>query len=113
MPLQKALVPIDLSGSLDTKTDEKLVLSSKLVELENAVFTKGKSVEKRFGYSALGTELVDGSTLPTGEALTSLEDELLVFGSNKLYSYASGLTKWVDRGGFRSVDATSTAGPTG
>lgn len=108
MPLQKALVPIDLSGSLDTKTDEKLVLSSKLVELENAVFTKGKSVEKRFGYSALGTELVDGSTLPTGEALTSLEDELLVFGSNKLYSYASGLTKWVDRGGFRSVDATST-----
>mgnify|MGYP007000432833 len=45
MPLQKALVPIDLSGSLDTKTDEKLVLSSKLVELENAVFTKGKSVE--------------------------------------------------------------------
>jgi len=108
MPLQKALVPIDLSGSLDTKTDEKLVLSSKLVELENAVFTKGKSVEKRFGYSALGTELVDGSTLPTGEALTSLEDELLVFGSNKLYSYASGLTKWVDRGGFRSVDATSS-----
>ena len=96
MPLQKALVPIDLSGSLDTKTDEKLVLSSKLVELENAVFTKGKSVEKRFGYSALGTELVDGSTLPTGEALTSLEDELLVFGSNKLYSYASGLTTYVD-----------------
>ena len=107
MTLQKALVPVDLSGSLDTKTDEKLVLSSKLVELENAVFTKGKSVEKRYGYDALGTEIIGGSSLPTGEALTSLEDELLVFGSNKLYSYAQGLTKWVERGGFRSIDATS------
>ena len=107
MPLQKALVPVDLSGSLDTKTDEKLVLSSKLVELENAVFTKGKSVEKRYGYNALGKEILAGTTLPTGEALTSLEDELLVFGSNKLYSYAQGLTKWVDRGGFRSIDTQS------
>lgn len=107
MALEKALVPIDLSGSIDTKTDQKLVLPSNLVELENGVFTRGSTITKRYGYDALGTEVLDGTALPTGEALTSLEDELLVFGSNKLYSYASGLTKWVDRGGFRSVDATS------
>lgn len=107
MALQKAMVPIDLSGSIDTKTDQKLVLPTNLVELENGVFTRGSVVTKRYGYDALGTEVLDGTALPTGEALTSLEDELLAFGSNKLYSYASGLTKWIDRGGFRSVDATS------
>ena len=93
MALEKALVPIDLSGSIDTKTDQKLVLPSNLVELENGVFTRGSTITKRYGYDALGTEVLDGTALPTGEALTSLEDELLVFGSNKLYSYASGLTK--------------------
>ncbi len=107
MALEKALVPIDLSGSIDTKTDQKLVLPTNLVELENGVFTRGSVITKRYGYDALGTNVLDGTSLPTGEALTSLEDELLVFGSNKLYSYASGLTRWVDRGGFRSVDATS------
>jgi hypothetical protein len=107
MALQKAMVPIDLSGSIDTKTDEKLVLPTNLIELENGVFTKGSVITKRYGYDALGATVLDGTALPTGEALTSLEDELLAFGSNKLYSYASGLDRWIDRGGFRSVDATA------
>ena len=107
MALQKAMVPIDLSGSIDTKTDEKLVLPTNLIELENGVFTKGSVITKRYGYDALGVEVLDGTALPTGEALTSLEDELLTFGSNKLYSYASGLDRWIDRGGFRSIDATA------
>ena len=107
MALQKAMVPIDLSGSIDTKTDEKLVLPTNLIELENGVFTKGSGITKRYGYDALGATVLDGTALPTGEALTSLEDELLAFGSNKLYSYASGLDRWIDRGGFRSVDATA------
>ncbi len=107
MALQKAMVPIDLSGSIDTKTDEKLVLPTNLIELENGVFTKGSVITKRYGYDALSTTVIDGSALPTGEALSSLEDELLVFGSNKLYTYASGLDRWIDRGGFRSVDATA------
>ena len=101
------MVPIDLSGSIDTKTDEKLVLPTNLIELENGVFTKGSVITKRYGYDALSTTVIDGSALPTGEALSSLEDELLAFGSNKLYSYASGLDRWIDRGGFRSVDATA------
>ena len=87
MALQKAMVPIDLSGSIDTKTDEKLVLPTSLVELENGVFTKGSVITKRYGYDALSTTVIDGTALPTGEALSSLEDELLVFGSNKLFLF--------------------------
>ena len=53
MTLQKQLVSVDLSGGIDTKTDEKLVLPSSLVELENGVFTVGSSITKRNGYSKL------------------------------------------------------------
>ena len=107
MPLQKTLVSVDLSGGIDTKTDQKLVLPSSLVELENGVFTVGSSITKRNGYSKLQDTQLDGTALPTGDALTSLKNELLVFGSNKLYSYTSGLGRWLDRGGFRS--ATTSA----
>ena len=40
MSLQKTTIPILLTDGLDQKTDEKLVLPSKLLELENGVFTK-------------------------------------------------------------------------
>lgn len=108
MTLQKQLVSVDLSGGIDTKTDEKLVLPSSLVELENGVFTVGSSITKRNGYSKLQDVQLDGTALPTGDALTSLKNELLVFGSNKLYSYTSGLGRWLDRGGFRSATTSAS-----
>jgi len=37
MALAKAFIPVDLSGGVDTKTDQKMVLPSNLTELENGV----------------------------------------------------------------------------
>ena len=39
MPLQKALVPVDIVAGLDTKTDEKL--TAKLTDLQNGRYTVG------------------------------------------------------------------------
>ena len=88
MALQKAMVPIDLSGSIDTKTDQKLVLPTNLVELENGVFTRGVQLVQN-DMDMIAWRFTDSTALPTGEALTSLEDELLAFGSNKLSARAS------------------------
>ena len=108
MPLDKALIPVDLSGSLDTKTDQKMVLPTKLTELENGVFTKGSTITKRNGYSKLSRS-ISGSTssISSGDALSTFQDELLLFSNSELYSYVDGREEWVDKGGSLSVNVSS------
>ena len=107
MPLQKALVPVDIVSGLDTKTDEKL--TAKLTDLQNGRYTVGSQISKRLGYSSLSQDIAGTtSTLAAGDGVASFQDELLAFSSSKLYSYSSGLSKWVDRGQFLSVKCNST-----
>jgi hypothetical protein len=108
MPLEKTLIPIDLSGSLDTKTDQKMVLPSKLTELENGVFTKGSTITKRNGYSKLSRSVSGSATsISSGDALGIFQDELLLFSDSILYSYVNGRSEWVNKGGTLSVNVTS------
>lgn len=51
MALEKVLVPVDLSGSLNTKTDQKMVLQSELTGLENGVLGPAAPLQK-------GTDIV-------------------------------------------------------
>ena len=72
--LEKVFVPVDLSGSLDTKTDPKLVLPSKLTALENGVFTVGSTITKRQGYSKLSTAVAGSATnITSGDALATFQ----------------------------------------
>ena len=108
MPLDKTLIPIDLSGSLDTKTDQKMVLPTKLTGLENGVFTKGSTITKRNGYSKLSRSVSGSSTLiSSGDALSTFQNELLLFSNSNLYSYVNGRDEWVDKGGTLSVTVTA------
>ena len=107
MPLEKLLVPGDLSGGIDTKTDEKMVLPSSLLTAENAVFTKGSVITKRFGYSSLGKSIAGSTSISSGDALTRFQNELLLFSSSNLYSYSSGRDEWIDKGGSLSVTIES------
>ncbi len=107
MPLQKALVPVDIVAGLDTKTDEKL--TAKLTDLQNGRYTIGSQISKRLGYTSMSQDIA-GSTskLTTGDGLTSFQDELLEFSGSKLYSYSNGITKWVDRGSYLSLKVNAT-----
>src|SRR5689334_17342951 len=99
MALQKQVVRMSVDGGLDTKSDEKNVIATDFLELENVRFSKTKAFIKRNGYNAY-TNNVLGSTTPidSGKALATFNDELLRYDQNNLYSYSSAENKWVDKG---------------
>lgn len=99
MALQKQIVRMSAQGGLDTKTDEKNVLPTNFLELENVVFTKTGAFSKRFGYSAYTKSILESSErISSGQAATTFKQELLKYSSNNLYSYAQSENKWVDKG---------------
>ena len=111
MPLEKVFVPVDLSGGVDTKTDQKMVLPSSLTELENGVFTTGTTITKRKGYSKLRRNVsgpAGTSSISSGDALARFQNELLLFSDSTLYSYTSGREEWISKGGSRSVTVESS-----
>lgn len=83
MPLQPQPYALQFQGGLDSQTDSKQVGYTKLIDLQNAVFTKNTTLVKRNGYKALGTG-VDGSSYPytVANAVTSLPSTIggVLFG---------------------------------
>ena len=80
MTLERDIVAIPFVGGIDTKTDAKSVLPTKLVDLQNGEFTEVGTMKKRPGY----TELCQ---VTGAKAVGSRRDELLVATKQKLYSY--------------------------
>lgn len=104
MALQKQNIQLSIVDGLDTKTDDKNVLATKFLELENCVFTKTGSLAKRFGNDILSTNLADGSgTLSSGMGLASFKDELLHFDGSKAHSYVDSSDAWTEKGSAVSV----------
>jgi hypothetical protein len=100
MPVTKQLVPVDLTGGLNTKTDSKSLQPGQLKDLRNGVYTKGSRVDKRFGYDQVDMAQTIFSETIGGEAdgIATYQDELLVYADQHLYSYAQGANGWVDKG---------------
>lgn len=101
--LQKQSITLNFGSGLDTKTDPKLVVPGKLLELQNGVFKKGGAISKRNGMDELSSETTSLTEVPAGESGAVFNDELLRFGAQKVYSYAEGLDKWIDKGSAVSV----------
>jgi len=108
MALQKQTIPILLTDGLDQKTDDKLVLPSKLLELENGVFTKAGRINKRNGYDVLNTRIEDGGTITNGEALGVFKDELNLYSGTNLYSYSEATESWKNKGFLTATIIEST-----
>lgn len=112
--LARQVIPVSFSGGLDTKTAEQLVVPGKFLVLENCVRRKTGRIEKRNGFSALGTGTTNrpaphtGSPLSEGKKLSTLADELVLRDSNSLYSYAESNNSWDYKGECPSVSVTST-----
>ncbi len=100
MPVTKQLVPVDLTGGLNTKTDPKSLQPGQLKDLRNAVYRKGNRIDKRSGYDNIPiTETIFAEAIG-GEAdgIATYQDEMLVYADRHLYSYAQGANGWVDKG---------------
>jgi len=98
MSLQYEIVRVDVAGGIDTKTDDKLVINGRLIDLENGVFTKGTTISKRNGYTALKNKDIAGTTISGGSALGQFKKELFRFASSKLYTYASSRGEFINKG---------------
>lgn len=98
MALMTQDISIPLASGIDTKTDPKLVQTPRLLNLENAVFTKIGSVQKRPGYDVLSTTITDDTLITTGEGLARFDDELIQISGKTLYSYIEANDEWISRG---------------
>jgi hypothetical protein len=109
MALQPASLPLPFGGGLETQQDPKQVPTSRLIDLQNAVFNRATAISKRNGYRALGRR-VDTLAMDyvTPHGLARRDDELLLFADDHALSYRPSSDTWSDSGGVASVVATDT-----
>lgn len=91
-------IAVPLGGGLDTKTDAKVVLPSKMTVLENSEFTKGGSAKKRFGYDRVPLQTSDGTAISDELGLATKEQELLLLTQSSVYSYDTKEGTFRDKG---------------
>lgn len=104
MALQKQNIPVIFGRGLDTKTDEKVVQADRMLELENAVFTKKMSFSTRFGATKLPNAIIGSTqTITNPKKLMTFQDELLLVANNNLYSYVPSNEAWASRGSISAV----------
>jgi hypothetical protein len=99
-------------GGLDSKTDSKQVGYSKLLDLQNAVFTKQTTLQKRNGYHAKGrtVDAHDGgipAPYANPQGLAVRDSELLLFADAAALSYRPSTDTWQHVGAVQSVPASS------
>ena len=107
MALQKQKIAMPIVDGIDTKGDDKTVLPTRFLELENVVFTNPGSMKKRFGYKPLNKKIIGSSDISSGSAVSSLADELVMYSNNKLFSYSEGEDAWSDKGEIRYCNSYS------
>lgn len=98
MPSDWQNLSIPFVGGIDTKTDSKLVMPTRLSELENGVFTKHGSLKKRRGNLVTRPVDIDGNDIGSSLGLAVRNDELLLAAQGHLYSYGSATDSWIEAG---------------
>lgn len=103
--LQRQTISLPLAQGVDTKTDNKQVEAGKLLELENGVFTKLKSIQKRHGNVALGQSVLGSptETVANGIGLATYKNELLLADGSSIYSYDQANDAWNSKGPYTPV----------
>lgn len=108
MPLKPAPLPIQFSGGVDLTTDTKQVPTTRLLNLENCVFTKLTTLSKRNGYIALSTQLQDaGGDVSDARGLGVRDNELLCFTDKRCFSQRPSADRWADTGEIAATSATT------
>jgi len=107
--VEKQLFPIAFTGGIDTKTDPHQVLAGNLLSLQNGQFSQKGQINKRYGYTAL-SRTIEGSSssITTGKAVQSFNNELLLMDGNSIYSYINTTGTWINRGNAQSVISNTT-----
>lgn len=107
MALDKQKIAMPITDGIDTKGDEKTVLPTRFLELENVVFTTPGSLRKRYGYEALENKDLNLNSIDTGSAISGFRDELLLYSNSNLYSFSDAEQKWEGKGEIKFCSSSS------
>jgi hypothetical protein len=104
MALREVEIHVGFRGGVETKSDPKTVPPTKLLVLENGVFTRATSIKKRNGYESLSRSIDSSAEVVSGAIRTAARDgELLAFTPRRCYSRQTGADQWSDAGPVFSV----------
>jgi len=104
MPLAKQNIAIPFGQGINTKLDPKQLTAGPLTNLQNGIFTKQGEINKRFGLDQLSRSIdLTGDIILQGEALSTYNNQLLLFTGSKAYSRLGFNQKWSDKGQVSSV----------
>jgi hypothetical protein len=106
---QKQLFPVSFQGGIDTKTDPRQVIPGKLLDLQNGIFQQTGAINRRWGYTALGTGIIGGLSNITAAAAIDgrFNNELILYDGTYGYSYIAADNAWANRGEVVSVIQTN------
>lgn len=107
MALNKAKIPISFSQGINTKVDEKQLQLGSFRSVENVVFDTLSKFRKRNGYDEIVLKKLDETLITDGEAVTTFLDELLLFTDREIYTYATSIDRWLNKGTALNVFPTS------
>ena len=108
MPLTKGALAIQFGGGIDSRTDSKQVPTTKLLDVQNGVYTKLFTISKRTGYRALSRLIQDGAgTIANARGLAERDGEVLIFTDKRCYSYRPSDDTWADTGEVAATTCTT------
>lgn len=89
---------VDFGFGIDTKTDQKLALKTKLLRSENTRINAIGRIDKRNGTKSLPNVDSDGNIVGAGQALGMLDSELIEITSSELLSFGEAEDAFVPKG---------------
>ena len=95
--LEKQPFKLPLAQGMNQKADPK-TLTGGLTLVENGIYRKENEVAKRLGWTSLPRTLAAGGSLSSAQAGSTYENELLLWSSNRIYSYSEAQSQWYNRG---------------
>lgn len=95
MGLRETTTRYQFSGGIERKMGEQSVPTTRLLALEDAVFTKAVSLTKRDGYESLGKAVLGSATPYSLErGLGARGNEVVLFIEGSSLSYVEGSSAW-------------------
>lgn len=108
MSIRPAPLPVQFSGGVELRQDAKQVPSTKLIDLQNAVFTKQTTISKRNGYRKLSTQIQNaGGDIANARGLAERDAEILLFTDKRAFSYRDSSDRWSDTGEVAATTVTT------
>lgn len=106
--LEEQNVPISFNNGVDSKSDPKQVMPTKVITLQNGVVSQTPGeFRKRPGQTPLTNQILGGGGLTGVTGLFAYNDELVATTTSSLYSYSESTPAWVNKGTYVPLSVTT------